>query len=317
VDNLRFQNRLLQWYGENKRVLSWRSTRSAYRIWISEIMLQQTRVAVVVDRYRDFLRRFPTISSLAAARTSDVLAAWSGLGYYRRARAAHQTAKRIVREHAGRFPRQREQLRQLPGIGEYTSAAIASIAFGAPHAVVDGNVRRVLERLSGRALSPRGHAALAQELLSLSNPGDFNQAMMELGATLCLPGEPKCADCPVRKFCGTRGRHASVPKGPRQNKREITCALERRDGSVLLVQRSASEQLMPDMWELPQVASGASDIQLFSVRHSITTTDYRVRVVSGNGREGTWTCRERLTKLALTGLTKKILRRAGIIKSSK
>lgn len=308
-----FRGALLKWYHANRRDLPWRRTDDPYRIWLSEIMLQQTRVAAVLEHYDRFLKRFPTVQKLAAAREASVLAQWSGLGYYRRARNLHAAAKVVAKER--QFPRSSAELHRLPGIGRYTAAAIASIAFGEPVAVVDGNVDRVIARITGRNVSGEQVWAMAEQLLSREYPGDFNQAMMEIGATVCLPGEPNCSECPVRGFCRTRGRHASTVKAPRQNKREIAFALERRDGSVLLVQRSANEQLMPGMWELPQVAPQASDEQLFSVRHSITVTDYKVQVVGRNAAEGTWVRRERLNKLPLTGLTKKILRRAGIIES--
>ena len=309
-----FQTALLAWYRQNRRDLPWRRTRDPYAIWLSEIMLQQTRVAAVIDPYRQFLKRFPTVQKLAAARETSVLAQWSGLGYYRRARNLHAAAGVVSREHAGEFPRTSWELRNLPGIGRYTAAAIASIAFGEPTAVVDGNVERVLMRVSGTKLSREGVWKLANQVLSHDHPGDFNQAMMELGATVCLPGEPGCPVCPVRNFCRTQGRHRVLSKTPRQLKREIAYALQSNDHSVRLVQRPATQQLMPGMWELPQVpAAGAGDI-LFSLSHSITVTDYKVRVCGNVGRvPGKWIRNSRLLALPLTGLTKKILRRAGII----
>ena len=308
-----FRAALLKWYLANRRDLPWRRTDDPYKIWLSEIMLQQTRVAAVLEHYGRFLKRFPSVQKLAAAKDAGVLAQWSGLGYYRRARNLHASAKAMVKEHAGEFPRTSAELRGLPGVGRYTAAAIASIAFGEAVAVVDGNVERVVARITGRNISGEQVWRIAENLLSRQHPGDFNQAMMELGAMVCLPGEPKCSECPVRRFCGTRGRHDSSVKAPRQHKREIAYALTHKDGSVLLVQRSANEQLMPAMWELPQVTPRASDKPLFAVRHSITVTDYKVQVVSRDGAEGAWVRRERLHKLPLTGLTKKILRRAGII----
>src|SRR5437660_2415476 len=184
-----FRSRLLDWYDRNRRDLPWRENRDPYRIWLSEIMLQQTRVAAVTEHYGKFLMRFPTVEKLAAARESSVLAAWSGLGYYRRARMLHAAAKEIVKKHSGTFPRSAGDLRALPGIGRYTAAAIASIAFNEPAAVVDGNVERVLERVVGERLPEKALWLTAQELLSPFRPGDFNQAMMELGATVCLPRE--------------------------------------------------------------------------------------------------------------------------------
>ena len=166
----RLPDRLLAWYDTHQRDLPWRENRDPYHVWLSEIMLQQTRVAAVIDHYRKFLRRFPTVQKLAAARKSSVLAAWSGLGYYRRARMMHAAAKAIVREYGGRFPETAECLRTLPGIGRYTSAAIASIAFDQPVAVVDGNVERVLQRLSGRRLAGEELWEAANDLLDKSGP---------------------------------------------------------------------------------------------------------------------------------------------------
>src|ERR1700704_5621692 len=194
-----FQSALLRWYDDNRRDLPWRRTRDPYRIWISEIMLQQTRVAAVLEHYRLFLKRFPNVRALAAATESSVLAAWSGLGYYRRARMMRECAQKIVAEHRGRFPQSSEALQTLPGIGRYTAAAIASIAFAEPVAVVDGNVKRVLRRFIGINLTTPQIWQHAQALLDDSQPGDFNQAMMELGATVCVPREPRCLICPVRK----------------------------------------------------------------------------------------------------------------------
>ena len=200
-----FRRALLRWYDQHRRDLPWRATRDPYRIWLSEIMLQQTRVAAVLEHYRIFLERFPNVQALAAASEEAVLGAWSGLGYYRRARMLHRCAGQIAEQHGGCFPRNAEALLALPGIGRYTAAAIASIAFAEPVAVVDGNVERVLQRLLGIKLTAIDLAAPqtwphAQALLARSRPGDFNQAMMELGATVCVPRAPRCAACPVRKW---------------------------------------------------------------------------------------------------------------------
>jgi A/G-specific adenine glycosylase len=246
-----------------------------------------------------------------------VLAEWSGLGYYRRARNLHSAAREVVRGQAGKFPGSSAELEALPGIGRYTAAAIASIAFDEPVAVVDGNVERVISRLLGGAkASSKSMWDAAEQMMCRQNPGDFNQAMMELGATVCLPATPKCTDCPVRRFCHTRGQHFTGRAKPRQMKREITRALARKSDSVLLVQRAATEGLMSGMWELPEVSSRKSDEQLFSLRHSITTTNYTVRVVARSGSSrGTWVKTSRLKGLPLTGLTKKILCHAGIIQN--
>jgi len=234
-----FRRSLLHWYDQNRRDLPWRRSRDPYRIWLSEIMLQQTRVAAVLDHYRIFLERFPNVQSLAAASEDAVLAAWSGLGYYRRARMLHQCARELAQKHAGRFPQRAEDLQNLPGIGRYTAAAVASIAFAEPIAVVDGNVERVVQRfLGGHRTTPQiwQHA---QALLARSRPGDFNQAMMELGATVCVPGEPRCLVCPIRRWCVTQpSRQAEAAQSqedaarPRPAKRHPRFVRRRRTSGV-------------------------------------------------------------------------------------
>jgi A/G-specific adenine glycosylase len=311
-----FARRLLAWYEENARALPWRENRDPYRVWLSEIMLQQTRVSAVLEHYRLFLRKFPTVQKLAAARTASVLAAWSGLGYYRRARMLHAAAKLVVSEYGGRFPESSEGLRRLPGIGRYTAAAIASIAYEEPVAVVDGNVERVLGRLAGKRLAGEAIWQAAGALLDPTRPGDFNQALMELGATICLPRQPRCVLCPVSEFCTARGQLDASAAAPRQKKREILCGLARRDGKVFLVQRKPQESLMPSMWELPECAAENHAKPLLSLRHSITVTDYAVRVVEMPSPEegsGKWVALSRLGSLPLTGLARKILRRAEML----
>jgi A/G-specific adenine glycosylase len=281
-----FSSTLLAWYDRNGRALPWREDRDPYRVWLSEIMLQQTRVAAVIDHYRKFLEKFPNVRKLAQARESSVLAAWSGLGYYRRARMLHAAAKAVVKEHACEFPRTAAGLRELPGIGRYTAAAIASIAFGEPVAVVDGNVERVLSRAYGRRLEAEDLWQAAQQLLqqdaaSHARPGDFNQALMELGATVCVPGEPKCLLCPAAQLCATRGELPAIAAKSRQKKRNIVYGLAQHDGQVMLIQRAAHESLMAGMWELPLLTNiNATHETLLNVRHSITVTDYSVRVVA-------------------------------------
>jgi A/G-specific adenine glycosylase len=317
TDRQRFRRRLLTWFDLHKRDLPWRQDRDPYRVWLSEIMLQQTRVAAVIDHYQKFLLRFPSIEKLASAREASVLAVWSGLGYYRRARMLHTAARKIVKEHGGRFPERAEDLRALPGIGRYTAAAVASIAFDQPVAVVDGNVARVLQRVQGKNLAGENLWRAAGELLSRQRPGDFNQAMMELGATLCLPRQPQCLLCPVSDLCATRGDLHTTRKGTRQARREIYYGLARRDSSIFLVQRSKTASLMPRMWELPEIAGSnkAAEVWL-TLRHSITVTDYVVRVVRSpipQGLNGRWVRTSRVATLALTGLARKILRAAKII----
>ncbi len=339
-----FRAQLLAWYDAHARNLPWRESHDPYRVWLSEIMLQQTRVAAVIAHYHEFLRRFPTVERLSRAREASVLAAWSGLGYYRRARMLHAAAKVVARERGGKFPETEKELRKLPGVGRYTAAAIASIAFGAAVAVVDGNVERVLQRFSGQRLVGEEFWQAAGTLLDQARPGDFNQAMMELGATVCTPRAPACLTCPVVELCATRGEQEGSAKKSRQKKREIHYALACRDGAVFLVQRARDARLMAGMWELPEVDGGAPVAKArsngagkiaalkarrhskarsgdhadacFTLKHSITVTDYTVRVwrvaaVEQDG--GAWVAVERLPWVALTGLARKILRKAEII----
>ena len=311
-----FARRLLAWYDECARDLPWREDRDPYRVWLSEVMLQQTRVAAVLEHYRLFLRKFPTVQKLAAAREASVLAAWSGLGYYRRARMLHATAKLVRKDYKGKFPTTSEELRRLPGIGRYTAAAIASIAYDEPAALVDGNVERVLVRLAGKRLTGEQTWQAAGKLLEPTRAGDFNQAMMELGATVCLPRQPRCLLCPLSEFCASRGELESTDTPPPQKKRKIHLGLARRDGKVFLVQRKKEESLMPGMWELPESPDRRGAKSLLSLRHSITVTDYAVRVVelsSVEGVNGRWVALSQLASLPLTGLARKILRRAEML----
>ena len=310
-----FRRQLLRWYDQNQRDLPWRKDRDPYHIWISEIMLQQTRVSAVIDYYLRFLKRFPSVTALATSSLDSVLAVWSGLGYYRRARALHQAARRIVEEYRGEFPGTAEGLRSLPGVGPYTAAAIASIAFGEPVAVVDGNVERVLQRTTGEVAAKLELWNQAESLLCRKRPGDFNQAMMELGATVCLPRAPRCLLCPVAAQCQTRGE-LPVSRRETRRKREIRYSLQLRRGSIYLVQRAKDASLMPGMWELPEhVCPNGKHESVITLRHSITTTDYTVCVLrDAPGVEGgQWIRRAALKTLPLTGLARKILRATEVI----
>jgi len=309
-----FRRRLLAWYDAHRRDLPWRKDRDPYRVWLSEIMLQQTRVAAVIEKYAQFLGLFPTVEHLAAATQASVLAAWSGLGYYRRARALHEAARAIVRERGGECPATAEEWRELPGIGRYTSAAIASIAFGEKVAVADGNVERVAERLLGRRLVAAEVWILAEELLSRQRPGDFNQAMMELGATVCIPREPKCLLCPVAGECATKGNLPQTEKMQRTTKATVFYALDCRDGKVRLTQRPGTAAVMPSMWELPEALANGSEPEVWlRLKHSIMSTNYDVRVVRGDGKVGKRVAVARLGEIPLTGLARKILRAAEIL----
>ncbi len=291
-----FRKALGLWYRRHARVLPWRGVRNPYATWLSEIMLQQTRVATVIERYSEFLRRFPTLADLAAAPEDDVLALWSGLGYYRRARMLHRGAQFVTRELGGALPTTSAELRTLPGVGEYTAAAIASIAFGESIAVLDGNVERVLFRILG--LPEDKSAGARATLLRTANelvppalkrrdkgnpPGDHNQAMMELGATICLPRAPLCLQCPVFAFCRTRGEHPTAARTPLRSRR-IACLLATRKRGVatevLLERRSAQATLMPGMLELPPLPTEATAGRepVLRLRHSITNTNYYVEV---------------------------------------
>lgn len=306
----KFRRNLLAWYDAHRRDLPWRESTDPYRVWVSEIMLQQTRVAAVLEHYARFMKRFPTVAVLARAREQSVLAAWSGLGYYHRARRMHLAAKVIVLERGGQFPSRMEEWLELPGIGRYTAAAIASIAFAEPVAVVDGNVERVLVRLHGNPITNGSAWDRAQAMLDPRRPGDFNQAMMELGATVCTPRSPQCLLCPISSFCDTRGEQPAARQAPRKRK-QLIYALVEKQGAVLLVKRPPGARLMAGMWELPQLAVAPTEAPpIARVRHSITDTDYQVpvfRVPELNVPDSGWFTQQQWGRMALTGLARKIL----------
>jgi A/G-specific adenine glycosylase len=237
--------RLARWYRAHARDLPWRATRDPYAIWLSEVMAQQTTLEVVVPRWERFRARFPTVEALARAKERDVLAEWSGLGYYARARNLHRAAKAVAA--AGRFPGTLEAWRALPGVGAYTAAAVASIAYGVPEPVVDGNVVRVLCRLRALRLDPKAPAtlarirALARPLVPTRNPGDFNQALMELGALVCTPRAPRCSACPLRTLCraaasGTPEAFPRAPRRPPTRHVHLVAAIVERGKKILLVE---------------------------------------------------------------------------------
>jgi len=280
----RFQTNLLAWFGEQQRDLPWRRTKDPYAIWVSEIMLQQTRVAAVIPYFERFLARFPDYQTLAAAEEEELLRYWAGLGYYYRARNM-QKAARLMSEQ-GRFPRDYEGILALPGVGDYTAAAVGSIAFDLPHAAVDGNVVRVVSRLRAVNGERQQVAEIAGKLLDRERPGDFNQAMMELGATLCLPKNPHCLLCPARKMC--RARELGVQdEFPAQKVKAKNKEMERalfwieRRGKVLAWQRPADARLMPGFWELPEkehLPDARPVKELGGFRHGITVHNYRIKV---------------------------------------
>ncbi len=340
------RTRLLEWYRQHRRDLPWRGSADPYAIWVSEIMLQQTRVAAVVERYQAFLARFPTLVSLALAPEEEVLALWSGLGYYRRARMLHKAAQFVAEHLGGNLPARAEELRTLPGIGTYTAAAVASIAHGEAVAVVDGNVERVLCRLAGwDAGSCKGGGAelrrkvedLAQRFLDRSCPGDFNQAIMDLGAMVCTPRSPQCLICPLTADCKTRGEHRTPRRAP-MTSRAAAFALSVRTRpahgephgattrEVLLEQRPAKMTVMPGMWELPSLLDHdvpAKEVRM-TLRHAIMQVNYYVRIrmlaedavkaMTVKGGKRRWVPLREAAGMALTGLTRKVLARAHLLR---
>ena len=254
---------LLRWFDENKRSLPFRAHKTPYRVWVSEVMLQQTRVAAVLPYYERFMRELPTVQALAACPPEKLAKLWEGLGYYSRARNLQRAAQAVVEQYGGELPASYEALRALPGIGDYTAGAVASLAFGLPYAAVDGNVLRVWSRLHAddadisAPATKRRMAAEVQAAQPAQRPGDFNEALMELGALVCLPnGEPLCAQCPWGGICLARkqGRQAMLPvKAPRKARKALcyTVALVVRGGprpALLLEQRPASG-LLAGLWQ--------------------------------------------------------------------
>lgn len=330
---------LLAWFDRHRRDLPWRRSRDPYGVWLSEVMLQQTRVEVVVPYYERFLARFPSVEDLAAAGTEEVLTLWSGLGYYRRARQLHAAARQVAA--AGGFPRTVEGWLELPGIGPYTAAAVASIAFGVAAPVLDGNVERVVSRWLAQAGDPKsGRArrlllAAAAELLVPARPGDSNQALMELGATLCTPRRPKCLLCPLAGGCraaaeGDPERYPAPRVKRVSEKRRLVVAVAEGNGGVLLFRRPDDSDLLAGTWELPWVPEEAEApeaalaaryggtwklaARLGDVRHGITYRDLEVAVyraeVAGIARKAAgsgWFDAEGREGLPLSSLVGKVL----------
>ena len=253
---------LLRWFRRHRADLPWRRDSDPYRVWLSEIMLQQTQVAAVIPYYERFLRHFPNVQALAAAPLDEVLKLWEGLGYYSRARNLHRAAQAIVQEHGGRFPQAAAALEKLPGIGRYTAGAVASIAFGQPAPVVDGNVVRVLARLLDLPEDVTQAAVKAQlwqtasAWLPRERPGDYNQALMELGRVICKPRRPRCAACPVRRHClaaahGTQAqRPVKTPRAPVPHY-DVTAGLIWDGAGRLLIAQRPPEGLLGGLWEFP------------------------------------------------------------------
>jgi A/G-specific adenine glycosylase len=262
---MQIRRKLVAWFSEVKgrRQMPWRQTRDPYAIWLSEIMLQQTRVESAIPYYQRFISALPTVHALAEAPLADVLTLWSGLGYYRRARMLHAAAKQVVERWGGHFPRETEELRELHGVGEYTAGAVASIAFGRPAALVDGNVTRVLARLFaveddvGRVVGRARVRELAEALVAKGKgaPGDWNQALMELGATVCVPGVPRCEMCPARAECvgRARGIAAELPRTTPKSKPTSVArvAMVLLSKTSVLLARRRPDALFGGLWEPP------------------------------------------------------------------
>jgi A/G-specific adenine glycosylase len=328
---------LLAWYEGAARDLPWRRTSDPYAIWISEAMLQQTRVETVIGYWTRFLEAFPTVGDLAAAEEETVLAAWSGLGYYRRARSLHAAAREVVERHGGAFPREHAAALALPGVGPYTAAAVLSIAHDASLPLVDGNVERVfarrflLEEAAGSPGLQRAAWALAAHLVPAPFAGTWNQALMELGATVCTPRAPRCSECPWTRSCAARradrAQELPAPKlKPAQRDVELELAWI-HDGARLLLERRPQEGRMAGMWQLPTRELTATDLfpsrfgahlglgdELGRLRHGITSHRIQGRILAGRPParlpvNWAWFPPGRLAELPLTGMTKKALRR--------
>lgn len=341
------RRRLLHFYDRQGRELPWRQTRDPYAIWVSEVMLQQTRVGAVLAHYDRFLARFPTLDALAAADLEDVLAAWTGLGYYRRARLLHQGACFVAEHHGGALPASRQQLVRIPGIGSYTAGAITSIAFGQREAAVDANVARVIARsfaVDGAPMPRARIESIAGQLADCARAGDVNQAMMDLGASVCTAPRAGCEQCPLHTACGARAlglQDAVPPPRVRKAPRAVTlaCAVVRCGERALLVRRSDGEKLLRGMWELPTVehddaAQAAALLRRLvrdaagapvtlrgprgSVRHDIVGRSIRAHVYEGEvdaacAEGAKFFSEEEMGRAALSALPLKILRANGFL----
>jgi A/G-specific adenine glycosylase len=343
---------LLAWFDRRARPLPWRHAPSPYRTLVSELMLQQTVVATVVPYFERFVARWPDVAALAAAREEDVLAVWSGLGYYARARNLHRAARAVVERHAGELPADETTLRELPGVGPYTAAAVAAIAFGQRTFALDGNAARVVARLSAvkeaidLPVTRVRLRAIGETWVPAGRPGTFAEAVMELGATVCTPRSPACGACPVRAACRAHegGLTAGIPaRTPRRPKRlvRLACARVQRDGKVLLVRRQSG--LLAGMWSLPgseasaAIAAGPSTVtatlralgvtprqvrEAGEIRHVFTHRDVaatvfdvtpaRVVATSGSGEDMRWVAPTDLASMAVSSFLRKLLSLPGV-----
>lgn len=334
---------LLEWFRRKARPLPWRNSHESYKVWVSEVMLQQTQVATVVPYYRRFLRAFPSLKSLAKARLEKVLQTWAGMGYYRRARNLHRAAQTALIKFNGRFPANYHQARSLAGVGDYTARAVLSIAYNLPYAVIEGNVSRVLARLEaigGRPGDPafrRAAGRALERLFSRRRPGAFNQALMELGQTVCLPRAPRCALCPLRRWCAgyRQGRPEAYPIAKARRSTELhylAAAVIERRGRIALA-RGLDDGLLLDLWNFPSAfgssrAEAARNLRqklaaltggpvrlgapLGELRHRITFRSIRVHAyhaaVSKSSDSLRWFPMARLPEAAASQLARKMAR---------
>jgi A/G-specific adenine glycosylase len=324
---IRFSTALLNWYRHSHRDLPWRRTRNAWHILVSEVMLQQTRATAVIPYYHRFLAAYPTPEALAAAPEQDLLAQWAGLGYYSRARNLQKAAQTIAA--AGKFPDTYEEIRELPGVGDYTAAAVASIAFGRPHAVLDGNVMRVLTRMAndgadiGSPSTRKRLQATADTLLDRQHPDEFNQAIMELGATLCTPKNPQCLLCPVQADCEGRkaGRAHELPvklrKAETIEEERTLLIIHDRQQRLLLRKRTQSDRRLAGFHELPDqedLPKTKPTRPLGSFRHGIVNHSYTFHVAAAPapktfpGPDWLWATSDQLTKIPLSTTARKALK---------
>jgi len=335
---------LLAWFDASRRNLPWRRARDPYRVWISEVMLQQTRVDQALPYYERFLERFPDVRSLARAPIDDVLRLWEGMGYYSRARNLHRAAKAVVERFGGRLPTDPGELRSLPGVGEYTAAAVASVAFGVPVAAVDGNVIRVISRLHADDGVPsvarvrRRIGERAADLLDRERPGDWNEAMMELGATVCMPRSPSCDACPLARHCA--GLAAGEPTAfPGRRARtavphvDVAVGILQRDDGRYLIQRRPENAMLGGLWEFPggkcepgeppeaacrrelreelgievEVGPRVAEIPHAYSHFRITMHAFRCTIVGADPEPGTWVTREELSGYAFPRANRKLI----------
>ena len=340
----RFSGTLLDWYRRSGRKLPWRDNPTPYRVWISEIMLQQTQISTVLPYYDRFLKRFPDLESLARAKEHDLLESWAGLGYYRRARNLHRAARSIIEKHQT-FPEEFSAVLALPGIGRYTAGAICSIAFNQPYPAVDGNVRRVVTRLTGlkQRVSDVYFWNLASAWIPQIEPSSFNQAMMDLGAMICVPGQPRCTDCPVSRFCEAKklGIQTSIPAARRKlavKQLRIVVLKLQCDGKLLL-REMETPGLIPGTWGLPwrAIPEGVPALDAAAklcraalgrrvrlqacgrVRHTITGNQISATAFCGKvesavcetGANSRWVRRSSAWKLLTSSIFHKVLRQTG------